>query len=192
MEKEALKATVFRTMPLLDEEWEAFAACWHPVHYKRKTLLTSAGAVEHYLYFVQEGVQRAFYMDDASTETTLVFSYTGSFAGVVDSFQLQQPSRYYLETLTASYLLRISYADFTRLLDTHPNLERWVRLATAQALSGVLQRQIELATCSAEEKFRILLTRSPQVLQLIPQKYLASYLGIDPATFSKLLKSVRV
>lgn len=179
-------------MPLLDEEWEAFAACWHPVHYKRKILLTSAGAVEHYLYFVQEGVQRAFYMDDASNETTLVFSYTGSFAGVADSFQLQQPSRYYLETLTTSHLLRISYADFTRLLDTHPNLERWVRLATAQALSGVLQRQIELATCSAEEKFRILLTRSPQVLQLIPQKYLASYLGIDPATFSKLLKSVRL
>ncbi|GAB3884243.1 Crp/Fnr family transcriptional regulator [Spirosoma agri] len=192
MEKSTLKKTVCRTVSLTDAEWTAFADCWHPVRYKRKTLLTSAGDIEQFLYFVEEGVQRAFYLGDDLAETTLVFSYTGTFSGVVDSFQLQQPSRYYLETLTTSQLLRISYPDFARLLDTYPALERWVRLATAQALSGALERQIELATCGAEEKFRILLTRSPHVLQLIPQKYLASYLGIDPTTFSKLLKSVRL
>lgn len=177
--------------PLANDEWNAFAACWQPVSFKRKATLTNAGDVEHYVYFVLEGVQRAFYLDE-QREATLVFSYTGSFSGVVDSFQLQQPSRYYLETLTASRLLRLSYPDFVRLTDQYPAVERWVRLATAQALAGVLERQIELLTYTAEEKFRILLTRSPHVLQLIPHKYLASYLGLDPATFSKLLKSVRL
>ena len=60
------------------------------------------------------------------------------------------------------------------------------------ALAGVLERQVELLKFSAEEKFRILLKRSPQVLQMIPHKYLASYLGIDASTFSKLLSSVRI
>jgi CRP-like cAMP-binding protein len=192
LEKDALKKTVFRTYPLNDDEWAAFADCWHPVSYKRKTVLTRAGDIEHYLYFVQDGVQRAFYLGEDTKETTLVFSYTGSFSGVVDSFQLQQPSRYYLETLTNSQLLRISYPDFTRLLDEYPRIERWVRLASAQVLAGLLERQIELATFTAEEKFRILLTRSPHILQLVPQKYLASYLGLDPTTFSKLLKLVRL
>jgi len=49
-----------------------------------------------------------------------------------------------------------------------------------------------LLSFTAEQKFRKLLTRSPQVLQLIPHKYLASYLGIDPATFSKLLGTVKL
>ncbi|MCY7350021.1 MAG: Crp/Fnr family transcriptional regulator [Cytophagaceae bacterium] len=191
MEKTALQNAVFRVSPLSEDEWNAFAACWHSVSYKRKAVLTSAGEVEHYVYFVLEGVQRAFYLDEKH-EATLVFSYTGSFSGVVDSFQLQKPSRYYLETLTTSRFLRLAYPDFARLTNQFPAVERWVRLATAQALAGVLERQIELMTCSAEEKFRILLTRSPHVLQLIPHKYLASYLGLDPATFSKLLKSVRL
>lgn len=192
MEKEALKRAVFRVLPLNDQEWSAFSACWHPVTYPRKALLTRAGDVEHHVYFVLAGVQRAFYLSEGSREATLVFSYTDSFSGVIDSFQLQQPSRYYLETLTSSRLLRLSYTDFVQLTDRFPTIDRWVRLATAQALSGVLERQIELVMCSAEEKFRILLTRSPHVLQLIPQKYLASYMGLDPATFSKLLKSVRL
>jgi CRP-like cAMP-binding protein len=64
--------------------------------------------------------------------------------------------------------------------------------STSWALKGVLERQVELQSFSAEEKFRQLLTRSPQVLNLIPHKYLASYLGLDATTFSKLLGRVRL
>lgn len=187
-----LKRTFFRGMEIPEAEWNAFAACWHPVEYKRKTILTSAGEIERYLYFVVEGVQRAYYLGDKKRDATLIFSYAGSMSGIVDSFQLQQPSRYYLETLTASRLLRLSYADFDRLLARSPALERWGRLGTAAAMSGLMERYIELMTFSAEEKFRVLLTRSPHVLQLIPHKYLASYLNLDPTTFSKLLASVKL
>ncbi|GAB3258540.1 Crp/Fnr family transcriptional regulator [Larkinella harenae] len=187
-----LKKAAFQGIDIAETEWNAFAACWHPVEHKRKTILTSAGEVERYLYFVVDGVQRAYYLGDKKRDATLIFSYAGSMSGIVDSFQLQQPSRYYLETLTASRLLRLSYADFDRLLATYPALERWGRLGTAAAMSGLMERYIELMTFSAEEKFRILLTRSPHVLQLIPHKYLASYLNLDPTTFSKLLASVKL
>ncbi|MFC5408694.1 Crp/Fnr family transcriptional regulator [Larkinella bovis] len=187
-----LKKVVFQGSEWPEEVWEAFSVCWHPVEYKRKTILTSAGEVERYLYFVVEGVQRAYYLGATKRDATLIFSYAGSMSGIIDSFQLQQPSRYYLETLTASRLLRLSFPDFNRLLATYPVLERWGRLGTAAAMSGLMERYIELMTFSAEEKFRILLTRSPHVLQLIPHKYLASYLGLDPTTFSKLLASVKL
>lgn len=186
-----MQKAVFHTLPLPPTEWEALAACWHPVEYKRKVVMTTAGEIERYVYFVLEGVQRAFYLE-AEKDATLVFSYTGSFSGIVDSFQLQQPSRYYLETLTNSRFLRMSHTDFNQLALQYPLIERWVRLATAQALAGVLERHIEILTFTAAQKFRMLLTRSPQVLQLIPHKYLASYLGIDPATFSKLLSTIRL
>lgn len=191
MPLQQLRKIVFQVMPLPDDVWEALAACWHPVQFKRKEVMTAAGEIEKYLYFVTAGVQRVFSLEN-DKESTLVFTYAGSFSGVLDSFQLQQPSPWYLETLTHSELLRLSYTDFNRLTLQYPILERWVRLATVAALAGVLERHKELLSFSAEQKFRTLLTRSPHVLQLIPHKYLASYLGIDPATFSKLLSTVKL
>ena len=88
--------------------------------------------------------------------------------------------------------MRIHYNDLSVLMAQHRSIETWVRVAITQTLAGTLQRQIELMSYTAEEKFTTLLTRSPQVLNMIPHKYLASYIGVDPATFSKFLSSIRV
>ena len=187
-----LKKIVDAMYPLKAEEWDDFKAIWQPVEYKRKTILTAAGEVERHLYFVLDGVQRAFYIDEHHPEVTVVFTYPYSFSGIADSFLTQMPSKYFLETLTGSRMLKTSYQQVQQLMDRYHNFERWVRLAASHALMGVIERQIELTCYSAEEKFRTLLKRSPHVLQLIPHKYLASYLGIDPSTFSKLMATVRL
>jgi len=189
---EILKKCFFSVHQLTNEEWMAIAAIWQPVSYKRKTVLTAAGETERHLYFVLEGVQRAFYVDAHHPEATVVFTYPYSFSGIADSFLTQKPSRFFLETITASKMLRTTHQQIQQLMDKYHNIERWVRLSTSNALMGVLERQVELMTYSAEEKFRALLKRSPHVLQLIPHKYLASYLGIDASTFSKLLATVRI
>lgn len=189
---EKLRSFATAIHPLEDAEWNDFSAIWQPVTYKRKTLLTAAGDIEKHLYFVTEGVQRAFYMGDNDKESTIVFTYPASFSGVADSFLTQTPAKYYFETLTGSGMLRTTYAQVSNLMDRHHNFERLIRKATGYALAGVLERQVELQCFSAEEKFKTLLHRSPHVLRLIPHKYLASYLGIDATTFSKLLGSVRL
>ena len=189
---EQLRKLVFAIHNLKPEEWEAFEQIWQPVSYKRKTILTAAGEVERQLYFVLEGVQRAFFLDDDHPEATIVFTYAGSFSGVADSFLTETPSRYFFETLTTSSMLRTTFRQVNALMDQHHGIERLIRLAVSHSLRGVLERQTELISFSAEEKFRKLLQRSPHVLQMIPHKYLASYLGIDPSTFSKLLSSVRI
>ncbi len=86
----------------------------------------------------------------------------------------------------------MKHHDLEQLMQQFPAISAWVRQATAQALSGVLERHQELITLSAKEKFRKLLARSPYLLQLIPHKYLASYLDLDATTFSKLLGSIRL
>lgn len=179
--------------PLEDQEWEHFAGIWQPFTARRKTVLTTIGEVEKHLYFVTSGVQRAFYLHGyEAKDATLVFTYPYSFSGIADSFLTQHPSRYYLETLTASTFLRTTHAQLQPVLQEHRIIEQALFAMTANVLEGVLQRQIELQCFSAEEKFRTLLQRSPHVLGLIPHKYLASYLGIDAATFSRLLGSIRL
>lgn len=178
--------------PLAAKEMDALLQPWQEITVKRKTILTAAGETERYTYFVLDGVQRAFYLGDDNKEATIVFTYPPSFSGVADSFLTQTPSLYFLETLTASSLLRISHDAVLLMMDTYPAIQKLFFTATAHALKGTLYRQIELQCYTNEEKFRTLMQRSPHLLNLVPHKYIASYLGIDATNFSKLLGTVRI
>lgn len=187
-----LRQTVLSIHPFTEEEWSLFSQPWKFRRESRKQTITVAGSREPYLYFVAEGVQRIFYLDDQEREATLLFTYAPSFGGIVDAFLQQQPSAYYYETLTPSLFLQLSYPELQNLLQTMPAAEAFVRKALAASMHGLLQRMVELQCFSSEEKFRQLLRRSPHILQLVPHKYLANYLGINATNFSKLLNSIRI
>lgn len=187
----ALHQLTSRFHPLQRAEWDAFAGIWSPFSAKRKEQLTLSGEPERFIYFVLSGIQRVYFSDGAK-EATLVFTYTHSFGGVLDSLLMQQPSRYYYETLSPSEFLRARQADLLALMTDHRSLETLVRKGVTWSMSGIMERLVELECFSAEERFRTLLKRSPHILQLIPHKYLANYLGMDATNFSKLLNSVRI
>ncbi|TCJ13319.1 Crp/Fnr family transcriptional regulator [Flaviaesturariibacter flavus] len=192
MPLDLLRFFVDNIQPLPEEDWTAFSAIWQPFTCRRKTLLTAAGDTERYLYFVLEGIQRSYYVNPQEKEATIVFTYPPSFSGVADSFLTQQPSQFYFETLTDSCFLRTSHGQLEALMKERPAIQGFVLRITSLVLKGVLERMAEQQTASAGEKFRSFLQRSPHLLNLIPHKYLASYLGLDATTFSKLLGSVRL
>lgn len=189
---QSLAQFVHLLQPLSTSELEAFISIWKPFSAKRKEQLTSVGEAERYLYFVVEGVQRVFYLDEQDREATLVFTYAPSFGGVLDSILLQRPSRYYYETITPSEFLRAPVIELHRLMAQFPAIQNLVQTGTSHALAGLLERLVEVQCYSSEEKFRALLRRSPHILQLVPHKYLASYLGIDVTNFSKLMNKVKI
>lgn len=187
-----LKQIATAIQPLSEKEWNAFSAIWTESKAKRKDQLTIAGEKEKYLYFVIEGIQRVYYFDEQNREATLVFTYAPSFGGVLDALMMQQPSKYSYETLTPSTFLRAPFQDLHALMEQHKAIETMVRKGITASLSGVMDRLVELQCYSSEERFRKLLQRSPHILQLIPHKYLANYIGIDATNFSKLINSVRI
>jgi CRP-like cAMP-binding protein len=187
-----LKQALQMHFALPEEDWSFMASIWTRTNARRKEIMTHAGDVERYLYFVEEGVQRVFYTDDQAREATIVFTYAPSFGGVLDSLLMQQPSRYFYETLTPSVFLRTPFAEMQRLMDTRPAISAMVRQSLNVTLSGVLERLVELQCFSSEDKFKRLLQRSPHILQLVPHKYLANYLGIDATNFSKFMNRVRI
>ncbi len=106
---ESLKKAIAHFKPLTEEAAADFYSIWSEHRVKRKEIISAAGEVEKYIYFVTDGVQRILYQDDHSREATIVFSYAPSFGGVIDSFFLQKPSRYYYESLTPSSFLRAPF-----------------------------------------------------------------------------------
>ena len=111
-----LKVLLSASGDLNDDDWECFSGIWQPYSAKRKVALTASGETEKYLYFVLEGVQRVYYFDNEGREATIVFMYPPSFAGVLDSFMLQQPSKYCFETLSPSRFLRASFIEVDAVL----------------------------------------------------------------------------
>jgi len=182
--------SVFGT--ITDEDWIAFSSIWTEIEVSRKMVLTKTKQIECHVYFVLDGIQRLCYLDDDGNESTLILTYKGNFGGVLDSYLLQHPSNYDYETLSKSRLLKCGREDFEKIKSSCPNVRNAIDKAIYLAFSGTMTRLTELQCLSSEEKFKQLLKRSPHVLQKIPHKYLANYIGIDPTNFSKLFNSIKI
>jgi CRP-like cAMP-binding protein len=143
------------------------------------------------MYYVQEGIQKAFCLE-ARKQHIVAFTYPPSFSGVIDSFLSQSPSTYYLETITDSRFLRLSYDQHQQLLQQHRPIETLFRKATEAFLVGMMQRYHELMAFDIKTRFRTFAARSPHLLHMVSQKDLVAYLRIDATNFSKLLGSVRI
>ncbi|RFS15240.1 Crp/Fnr family transcriptional regulator [Emticicia sp. C21] len=187
-----LKQLVFGINPISEDDWDEFSKLWKPFSSKRKEIITAIGEREKYLYFVAKGVQRVYYFDEQNREATLVFTYNPSFGGVLDSLLLQTESRYFYETLTPSVFLRAPFSELQVLMQTRPAIEILIRQGITHTISGLLTRLVELQCYSSEERFTQLLHRSPHILQLVPHKYLANYLGIDATNFSKFINKIKI
>jgi len=186
-----LKTLVDSIAPFPAGLWSEFSGLFEPYSAKRKICLTAQGEEEKFLYVVLEGVQRVYFLDQNGREATLVFTYPPSFAGVLDAMMLGGKSRYYFETLTTSRFLR-AHISSVLALKNEIAVSELLRLGLSGSLSGLLERLVETQVFSSEEKFRSLLRRSPHILNWIPHKYLANYLGIDPTNFSKLINSISI
>ena len=182
----ALYAGLTRYVSLTDAAWKDIGCRWHACHYRKDALITSPPVIENHFYFVLSGVQRLYYLSAEGSEVVLGFTFQHNFSGVYDSFIQQKPAQCYLQALTDSELLAIGFTDMNELFDRHPCMERWGRIFVQSILFGRVQREIELTTRTAEERYRDFMHRSPAPLRQIPQKHLASYLNMTPETFSRL------
>lgn len=172
--------------PLEREVLQDYLSHWEEVRCARREVLVAEGQTEKYLYFVLEGIQRSFFSKDGS-EHVIHLTHPPALMAVPESFLLQQPSRYTLECITPSHLLRISFQQHQAMMDKHPEVERLIRKALEMIVVDMVQRHHELMAYTIEERFAALMQRKPELINLVPHKYLASYLRIDPSNFSRLL-----
>jgi len=186
-----LKIYLNQIHPLEDEVVEEYCTHWKQVEYKRKAFITNEGEVEQYMYFVQEGIQKSYYLNEGK-EHVVAFTYPPSFSGIPESFFTQAPSNCFLQCITASRLLRIHRTQHQAMMQKHRVLETLFRIGTEQVLVGIIKRHYELLAHDIETRFKIFTSRSPHILNMIPHKDIASYLRIDPTNFSKLLKRVKI
>ncbi|AKK71961.1 cyclic nucleotide-binding protein [Chryseobacterium gallinarum] len=158
--------------------------------FKKGDFITLAGQTQRELYFVKTGVQMSYFDTDSKTHV-MAFTYPPNLCAIPESFQFQTPSKYFLTCLTDSELDYITFDELQKLFDQSQQIERLFRRMTEAVLAGIINRHIELHSMTIEERYKSFCQRSSHLLQLVPHKYIASYLGIDPTNFSKLFNTVK-
>lgn len=174
-----------------NEILEEYLSHWSEYSASKKTIITESGKTERYIYFVQEGIQKSYYLNEVK-QHVMFFAYAPSFSGIIESFLTQKPSKYYLEAITDSKFLCISYEKHNQLIQEHQELETLFRKITEYFLLGIIERHHELMAFNVETRFKKFANRSPHLLNMIPQKDIASYLRIDPTNFSKLINKITI
>ncbi len=186
-----MKIFLSQIHPIEDDVIDEYLSHWEEYALPKNTIMTAQGKTERYMYFVLEGVQKSYYLNNGK-EHIIAFSYPPSFSGIPESFLSQTPSKYFLTTLTDSKFLRISFDKHQELMELHRPIETLFRKATELLLIGTLNRYYELMAFDIETRFTNFVKRSPHLLNMISQKDLSSYLRIDSSNFSKLISKVKI
>ena len=154
---------------ILDE----YISHWQEYKAPKRTVMTASGETERFIYYVIEGIQKSYYLSE-DKQHVIAFAYPPSFSGIPESFFTQTPSKYFLETVTDSKFLRLSFEKHQKLMKEYREIETLFRKATELFLMGVIQRHHELMAFDMERRFKTFVKRSPHLLNMVSQKDLAS------------------
>ena len=154
--------------------------------YKAKTVLVNAGEISQYSFFVNWGLLRSFNINDNIVEHVLSFACEGWWIGDMYSLISQKPSNLFIEVLEDAEVVLLSRKNQNELFTQIPKLERFFRILTENSLVAHQARLMDNLSLTAEERFDKFCKRYPTIIQRVPQKQIASYIGVTPEFFSKM------
>lgn len=169
---------------------EIIKSCFIPKTLKKRKLLLQEGNVCKYMAFVAKGLLKTYNVDEKGNEFVNQFTPEGWWTSDMNSFFSMQPANYTIDALEDSALLLITVEDFENLTLRVPNMDRYFRLLFQNSLITKERRLVNSHMLTAEEKYKHLIENSPNLINRVPQNLLASYLGLSPATVSRLKKNI--
>lgn len=171
------------------EAWEEFVQYCEPITFQKNQIIKPHGTTEKYFHFILKGSAGIFLWKE-NNFVCLDFAFENSACCDYMSLLTGEPTVLEVVSLEKSEMIRISRENFHRL--GSKSIGRIIMQKTAEAsFIEKQQQQIELLTKTAEERYRILQAKFPQIEQRIAQKHIASYLGITPQSLSRIRKLSR-
>jgi len=159
-------------------------------HYDKKVKLIDIGEQEGYLNFVVKGLARKYFYKGRDEVITQI-AKEGDLVSSSVSFLSSAPSTYVVDTIEPTIFVSLSKQAIEELYKVHTKWQRAGRLITTDLLIQKENWELDRLKYTTKERFVRFVTANGDLFQRVPQKYLASYLNIQPETFSRLKHFLR-
>ncbi|MBY0535207.1 MAG: Crp/Fnr family transcriptional regulator [Chitinophagaceae bacterium] len=153
---------------------------------KKKQYLLQADQVAKDAAFVVSGCLRSYSIDDNGFEHILQFAPQGWWITDMFSFISEQPGNLFIDAIENTELLLLSRKDQLALFDELPKLERYFRIVTEKSLVNSRQRLVENLSLTAKERYERFCNIYPTLINTLPQKQIAGFIGVTPEFLSKM------
>ncbi|MBO9732222.1 MAG: Crp/Fnr family transcriptional regulator [Chitinophaga sp.] len=173
--------------PLMD--WDRFEAILQPVTFPAGSYLSEAGKTAHAIFYIETGMVRVYTVHQGK-EINMDFAFPGSFTASYASFITQQPAVVYQQAITPITGYAFHYHDLLAFYATSHEAEKIGRLMAEYQYLQKYNRELSFLQLTAQERYAQLLRDHPEVIQHIPIKQIASYLGIEPESLSRIRKNM--
>ena len=154
------------------------------------SILVRSGQTCHSIYLLQSGLLRLYYVDAEGRERNKAFYGAGAITGPVSAILSESRASFTIEALEPTICIEADLLMLMQLAPHHPPISRLVIKLLSDAFTRNEQREALLLTCNAEQRYRWLLEHQPDLAGRIPQYHIASYLGIDAVSLSRLKRKL--
>jgi CRP-like cAMP-binding protein len=172
--------------PLQEETWRRVEQLFTEKTLIKGEYFINEGEKAKQIGFLTSGIIRAFYRNNEGLEYNKHFFIPHNIVGGYSSLVTSTPNKIIQQALTNCNILIANYSEITKLYDLFPDFERVGRRLAGLYFVNKEQREIEIVLLNANERYLIFRKEYPQLLQLIPQYHIASYLGITPTQLSRI------
>jgi CRP-like cAMP-binding protein len=180
-----LFAKLSSIIQLTSHEKNIVQQLFHVKEVKKEDFFVMEGQICRQSGFVIKGLLR-YFINDQGEEKTYAFGYENCFVSNYESFVSQQPSTKNIQALEDTTMLTISYHDLQQFYQQVKEGERFGRIVIESVFIESLQEITSLYTDSAEQRYQKFLQQYPSVGQRIPQYHIASYVGVQPQSLSRI------
>lgn len=184
-----LRQTLETIQPISNSDWAIIEPLFRKKVLSKYEFLLREGEVERYLYFIEDGILRS-YVDREDSEVTLEFSFQNTLFSSYESFIRQEKSRINIQAITDVVIWRVSFDDLQKIYQKTSIGNYIGRIAAESLYIEKSVRELDLLTKTATERYLNLFKIQPKLIQSIPLKYIASYLGITPQALSRIRRNI--
>lgn len=177
---------IARHISLNEVEVAYFCALLESKTLASKQFLLKEDQTCHYFNFVNTGTLRAYFLNKDGKESTIMFAMPDWWVTDMYGFEKAQPAMLNIVALEQSEILQLSKNNFELLVKEIPKFERFFRIIFQNAYIREQLRTIQNLSLTAAERYEKFIFKYPAVIQQVPQKQIASYIGVTPEFLSTI------
>lgn len=177
---------------LTAEEQEAIKNYLTPKKLRKRQYLLQEGDICKTVAFVEKGALREYSVDETGGEHIIQFALEGWTISDLFSFLTGEAATYNIDALEDAELVLISKSAHEELLKKFHKYETYTRLQMTGAYLAMQKRLNSINSLSLEERYLDFITLYPNIVQRVPQHMIASYMGLQPETLSRIRRKISV